>query len=533
MADFRSYQSDADILEALEREQPWLLGWSTYIWNIKRVLALSRAIKERIPDLFILLGGPQVGHPSAARLILEENPATDGVICGEGEMALAGTIRHLLAPETVPPPTGLTKRQRDGSLRIGGVAPLLPSLGRINSPVLNGVLELEDPRGHFLSLQTYRGCPNACSFCGWGPQTVRLFPLETVLEELTMAFAVARVEGGFFLDADFFLFPERAKAILQLLVDKSPEATWFFEGNLLCIDREAVSQLSRLPHALLSFGLQSSNPEVLRRANRPTDLTLFRQCFQELRRQAPHLSLHLGLVCGLPGESLESYLDSLEFALTLRPSSISPNPLLLLPGSSYFADPASHGIIAGGSPDYEVLETDSMSRQELAEAIQLSTFIRACFDFPRLRSLIVLTAPIAEAAASSPRPVVEIYQRLLRRMGEHGLPVDRTSMAPCHEQELLIRMLAWLRQASHTATLYRALVEEIALDRHPTWSGEALALREFTDELDSRFPAEFPLSGVRPWKLPLSGIWSEPYLPGSLEERRIQAQGKAETSVTR
>lgn len=524
LADFRGYQSDAEILETLERERPWLLGWSTYIWNVKRVLTLARAIKERLPDLLILLGGPQVGHPSAARRLLEENPAMDGVICGEGESALAGTLRHLLTPETVPPPAGLTLRTQDGSLRMGGMAPLLPTLSRINSPILNGLLELEDPRGHFLSLQTYRGCPNACSFCGWGPQGVRLFPLETVLEELTLAFAKARVEGGIFLDADFFLFPKRAQAILQLLVDESPEATWFFEGNMLRIDREAVARLSRLPHALLSIGLQSSNPEVLRRANRPTDLALFRRYFQELRRNAPRLSLNLGLVCGLPGESLESYLDSLEFALTLRPSSLSPSLLMLLPGSSYFADPASHGIIAGGPPDYVVLETESMSHEELAEAIRLSAFIRACFDFPRLRSLVVVAAPLAEATASSPRPTVEIYQRIFRRMREHGLAEDLHPEAPCRDQELLFRMIGWLRQAGHVAALYRALLEEVALDRHPTWSGEARAVREFADELASRFPPEFPLSGVEPWRLPLCGVWSEPFLPGTLEERKIRKE---------
>ncbi|MEI6309431.1 MAG: B12-binding domain-containing radical SAM protein [bacterium] len=522
MADFRSYQSDADILEALERARPWLLGWSTYIWNIKRALALSRAIKERIPSLMILLGGPQAGHPSAARRLLEENPAIDGVICGEGEIALAGTLRYLSTPAILPPPPGLTLRQKDGTLRMGGVAPLLPTLGRTNSPILTGVLELKDQCGHFLSLQTYRGCPNACPFCGWGPKRIRLFPLETVMEELRTAFAETRVESGFFLDADFFLFPDRAKAILQFLAEQSPETGWFFEGNLLHIDREAVDLLSRFPHALVGIGLQSSNPEVLRRAKRPTDLPLFRRLFRELRRHAPRLSLSLGLICGLPGETLESYFDSLEFALTLRPGSISPSMLILLPGSAYFENPAAYGIVAGGPPDYTVLETDLIPHREMVQASQLSAFIHACFGFPRLRSLAVLAAPHAEAAASGARPTVAIYQRLLRRMCELGLEEDLHPEIPCRDFDLYLRMVDWLYQAGHAAALYRSLVKEVALERHPDWSGEARALFEFADELDSRFPPELSLSGMKPWKLPLCGIWTEPYLPGNMEDRRIQ-----------
>lgn len=493
------------------------------------MLALSKAIKDLLPGLLILLGGPQVGHPSAVHLLLEENPAIDGVICGEGEIALAGTLRHLLKPGSVPPPAGLTLRQRDGTLRMGGVAPLLPSLGRINSPILNGVLELEGTGSHFLSLQTYRGCPNACPFCGWGPQRVRLFPLETVMEELRTAFAKTRVKGGFFVDADFFLFPDRAKVILPMLAEESPGTSWSFEGDPLHVDREAMTQLSRLPNALLGVGLQSSNPEVLRRAGRSTDLSLFRRFFQDLRRHAPRLSLSISLICGLPGENLESYFDSLEFVLSLRPSSISPNLLILLPGSAYFENPASYGIVSGGSPDYAVQETELISRQEMGEAARLSAFIRACFNFPRLRSLAVLTAPLAEAAASNQRPTVKIYQRLFHRKCKLGLGEDLHPEAPIRDYDLFLRMVDWLGQAGHTAALYRALVEEVALDRHPTWSGEARALGEFVDELDSRFPPELPLSSVEPWKLPLSGVWSEPYLPGSLDERRIQAQKREET----
>lgn len=43
--DFKHEQTDDAIVSAVRASAPWLVGWSTYVWNIERVLPLSRRLK--------------------------------------------------------------------------------------------------------------------------------------------------------------------------------------------------------------------------------------------------------------------------------------------------------------------------------------------------------------------------------------------------------------------------------------------------------------------------------------------------------
>src|SRR5215468_6877739 len=39
-------------------EEPWMLGWSIYVWNSELSLRAARLAKRRFPDALIVFGGP-------------------------------------------------------------------------------------------------------------------------------------------------------------------------------------------------------------------------------------------------------------------------------------------------------------------------------------------------------------------------------------------------------------------------------------------------------------------------------------------
>src|SRR6266545_4219006 len=54
---------------------PAILGFSTYIWNIRLSLACARLAKERFPECLIVFGGPSApAEPKEAELFLREHP---------------------------------------------------------------------------------------------------------------------------------------------------------------------------------------------------------------------------------------------------------------------------------------------------------------------------------------------------------------------------------------------------------------------------------------------------------------------------
>jgi anaerobic magnesium-protoporphyrin IX monomethyl ester cyclase len=513
-ADYRSQQSDMDIMQALTAMKPWVLGWSVYTWNVGRVLSLCCQLKEKHLQTRILLGGPQVSDRIAAEEILAANPAIDGIIRGEGELPLATYLRYLLRPDDCPLPSGFTFRAADGQISSIEGTMVLAELGEANAPLLSGVLDPGGSPGQFFSLESYRGCPRGCKFCAWGSRQIRLFPLELVLKQVEKALSNPQTTGGFIVDSDFFLFPQRAVAILGRIHHLAPEGVWFLESDPTRISNEAIGLLREMPNVLLCFGLQSSNPQVLAAAGRPTNLEDFHKAFVRLRQTVPKLQIHLGLICGLPGETLESHLNSMDYALSLQPSSIAFNLLQLLPGTPYFHEPERFGILHGSSPDFPFFGTEQMPPKDLETAIHLGAFIRSCFDFPILRGFF----PQAVAnGRSSPgkRPMVTAYQRVRQQMLEAGLPQESCSSTANREFDLYSTIRRWLARAAHTIMLYRAVLGDALM----IWEPNKLAVMEFLRDLENRFDPDQLLSEVPPWHLKRSHISSDPFLPGAVEER--------------
>jgi len=60
-----------------------VIGFSTYVWNIRISLEVARRIKAARPETLIVFGGPQV--PDRAEEFLRQNPFVDIVSHGEGE----------------------------------------------------------------------------------------------------------------------------------------------------------------------------------------------------------------------------------------------------------------------------------------------------------------------------------------------------------------------------------------------------------------------------------------------------------------
>ena len=55
-------QRPLDIAEALLAGQPRIVGFGVYIWNVTETTQVVALLKQVRPDLFIVLGGPEIGH---------------------------------------------------------------------------------------------------------------------------------------------------------------------------------------------------------------------------------------------------------------------------------------------------------------------------------------------------------------------------------------------------------------------------------------------------------------------------------------
>src|SRR5690349_19866062 len=146
--------SDCGLVDEILARDPWMVGFTCYLWNIDRTLWIASRLKERRPDLQIIIGGPEVTADNAWVL---QHPAIDFAAIGEGEQTFAELLTALRDRHTPREPiSGLY-------VSLGAVLGPMPafrqplaSLDEISSPYLEGILDAADEE--LLLLETIRGC---------------------------------------------------------------------------------------------------------------------------------------------------------------------------------------------------------------------------------------------------------------------------------------------------------------------------------------------------------------------------------------
>jgi radical SAM superfamily enzyme YgiQ (UPF0313 family) len=119
LAEFDINQRPLDIAETLLAQNPKIIGFGVYIWNVVPTIEVIAAIKRVRPDIKIILGGPEVSYETENQPIVQ---LADHVITGEADLKFAEVCRVLLGQAN---PT-------DDKERIEVQRPLAPSL----SPVI-------------------------------------------------------------------------------------------------------------------------------------------------------------------------------------------------------------------------------------------------------------------------------------------------------------------------------------------------------------------------------------------------------------
>jgi radical SAM superfamily enzyme YgiQ (UPF0313 family) len=157
---------DRALVTAIAEREPWLVGFTCYVWNIERTLWIARELKRVSPRVRIVLGGPEITGDNTWVL---ETPAYDFAVIGEGEQTFAQLLLGLLDDEAVPlvpidglyvpPPSG---PRYDPARRPPFRVPI-PDLNALGSPYRAGILDVADER--MLLLETTRGCVFKCKFC--------------------------------------------------------------------------------------------------------------------------------------------------------------------------------------------------------------------------------------------------------------------------------------------------------------------------------------------------------------------------------
>ena len=321
--DITLFKYPEKLIVALENDLPDVIGFSCYMWNQELVMHSAKLIKERKPDILIILGGPNIdGSNDALTSFLRKYQWVDYCIPYEGEEPFASLINEYINDRSI---------ERLKQKEITGCANYTNQLNyvqqdkanrtkdiRYPSAYLTGTLDefLKDPNLYPL-LETNRGCPFTCAYCVWGISALnkmRIWPLEQVFGEMEYVYDNGvNHDEWIFADSNFGMFErdvEIAKRIRN--ISKRPNGVkcikaWMSkntkERNILIGDI-----LGNLNGFLIAF--QSLDKKVLKYMKRKDiqEESLF-EMLDYFKTKTTEVETDI--LTGFPGETFESHLDTI------------------------------------------------------------------------------------------------------------------------------------------------------------------------------------------------------------------------------
>ena len=155
-----------------------LIGFSVVFQQTLASVALARALKEKHPDIPVIMGGASF-EDDIAEEIMRGCPQVDYVHCGDAEETFPEMIRRLYAGESMEGLRGVMWRGDDERVEYAGRAPNLADMNRTPAPDFDeyfyarregGYGTYKYAQGVLLPIETARGCwwgmKNHCTFCG-------------------------------------------------------------------------------------------------------------------------------------------------------------------------------------------------------------------------------------------------------------------------------------------------------------------------------------------------------------------------------
>ena len=437
-----------DILQDLYEEKADVVIFSCYIWNISFVRELAAELKKVSPAVKIWAGGPEVSY--AANKFLEQNPAFDLIMQGEGEEVFSELIRfvvedkHFAGEDNVYPTNyidmsklqklrGIAVRDFSGEAALGNAESNIENKTKIintgfatlmNMDTIPFVYEDFHLFEHkILYYETSRGCPFCCSYClSSVDKTVRFRSLPIVKKELD-AFLEAKVPQVKFVDRTFNCNRQRAIDIWSYLVEHDNGITNFhFEISSDLLGEEELELFAKMRPGLiqLEIGVQSTNGETVDAIHRHMDLDkLF--YYVDRVHELGNIHQHLDLIAGLPYENYERFGCSFDDLYAHEPDQLQLGFLKVLKGTMMEEEVKKYSILYRNQPPYEVLGTKWLSYDEIILLKGVEELVELYYNSDQYTLTLKYAVPFFE----SPFRFYEMFSAWYRGKSYHKLNHNR------------------------------------------------------------------------------------------------------------
>ncbi|HNW92209.1 MAG TPA: radical SAM protein, partial [bacterium] len=359
-------------------QQPAVVGITAMTHEITRATEVAVALKQAQPALVIIIGG--VHATFLARETLQEFPAFDYAVIGEGEETLV-TLLAALAPGGAPTTVPNLALRRDDGIILTPAAPPPADLDALAPPAFDLW-----PRLPVYHLNTARGCPYRCIFCAQAHgHVLRMHSAERVAAMFGGLVEQYRPERVYFVDETFGLDRARAYRILDLFREHrlGERCPWWAATRVDRAEYEFLRALKDAGCFLIQFGIESGSERVLQTLGKGIAKTTVRTAVANARRA--RLRIEGLFIVGHPHETRAEIDETLAFINELNPDLLALGIMVPYPGTELAA------MIARGEGGYRLLDRSwEAFNKQLGKALELEHVTRRELELAQLRGYLGL-----------------------------------------------------------------------------------------------------------------------------------------------
>lgn len=283
----------------------------------------ARLIKSVSKDIKVILGGIYATvNPEKA--IKDAN--IDFLVIGEGEYVLRDLLNHFVNKSPLPR-RGICYRL-NGEIINTGHADFIENLDEIPFPAYHLIdfnkygysaerKSVDSPRKlPYTRLVTSRGCPVGCGFCEVESIMGRRFrprSPKNVLDEMQFMKEKYGINSIMFDDDNFFTDKQRAKDILQGMVDRNLVMPWYAPVAVFRLDEELVKLMRKSGCEYIDIAIESGTERVSKQVIRkPVNFKQAVELVKLIRKEG--IFVVANFIIGFPTETWDEIRYTLKFA---------------------------------------------------------------------------------------------------------------------------------------------------------------------------------------------------------------------------
>lgn len=318
-----------------------LVGLDSSTTTIDGDLALAASLALALGAKSFTMGAQVTNTPDAVL----SREGVHFVLREEVEGTISELVDVLRTGGDVADVKGLSWRAKDGSIVHNPSREKITDLDAIAFPARdllpNERYRIPDMIGPMTTVQSSRGCPIDCTYCGYTLSQGRRFrgrSAENVLAELIEIRRKYGIKNVVFRDPLFSANKQRIHDLCDGMIREDLGIEWQCETAIKCLDEPLLQKMRQAGCVSISFGVETADPDLGKKYSNSKIQSP--EHAEKVMRTARSLGIRTRafFMLGFPEETRDQMRKTVDLALRLDPDSAQFTSVTPYPGTPMWVD---------------------------------------------------------------------------------------------------------------------------------------------------------------------------------------------------